>query len=115
MGDESTTSPWGIYALFVFCTILSISGFVCVGRDTMRAAGLSRFVPPPYMQPSFMNRNRGYRKRGDEESWEEEIDMDVLADEHHDSSVEYDYEFSDDDNNDSDGDSAGAPYVRKPR
>ncbi|KAF9335459.1 hypothetical protein BG006_011468 [Podila minutissima] len=81
----------------------------------MRAAGLSRFVPPPYMQPSFMNRNRGYMKRGDEESWEEEIDMDVMADEHHDSSVEYDYEFSDDDNNDSDGDSAGAPYVRKPR
>ncbi|KAG0038499.1 hypothetical protein BGZ82_011780 [Podila clonocystis] len=81
----------------------------------MRAAGLSRFVPPPYMQPSFMNRNGGYRKRGDEESWEEEIDMDVLEDEHHDSSVEYDYELSDYDNNDSDSDNTGAPYSRKPR
>ena len=91
------------------------SASISVGRDAMRAAGLSRFVPPPYMQPSFMNRNRGYRKRGDEESWEEDIDMDVLDDEHHDSSVEYDYDLSDDDDIDSDGDNAGAPYTRKPK
>ncbi|KAF9423037.1 hypothetical protein BGZ94_008422 [Podila epigama] len=85
-----------------------------VGRDAMRAAGLSRFVPPPYMQPSFMRHSRGYRKRGDEESWEEEIDMDVLDDEQHDSSVEYDYDLSDDDN-ENNSDNENTPYNRKPR
>lgn len=91
-----------------------------VGRDTLRAAGLSRFVPPPYMQPSFMNRGRYQRKRdggpADEEEglWEEEIDMDVLGDEQHDSSVEYDYELSEDEASDHENDTAG-PYVRKPR
>ncbi|GJJ69154.1 hypothetical protein EMPS_01500 [Entomortierella parvispora] len=110
----------------VFCIVASISGLVwcvccgtCVGRDTLRAAGLSRFVPPPYMQPSFMNRGRYQRKRDgamDEEEglWEEEIDMDVLGDEQHDSSVEYDYELSEDEASDPENDTSG-PYVRKPR
>ncbi|KAF9582206.1 hypothetical protein BGW38_000504 [Lunasporangiospora selenospora] len=49
------------------------------------------------MQPSFLNRG-GYRRKRDvdEEMWEEDIDMDVLDEEQHDSSVEYDYDFSDD-------------------
>ncbi|KAG0004781.1 hypothetical protein BGZ80_006288 [Entomortierella chlamydospora] len=96
MGE--TTSPWGI-----------------VGRDAMRAAGLSRFVPPPYMQPSFMSHARYRRKRSndEEEGYDEEIDMDVLADEHHDSSVEYDYEFSEDDH--SDDDAKNPPCSRRPR
>jgi hypothetical protein len=72
------------------------------------------------MQPSFMNRGGYQRKRrdggGDEEEglWEEEIDMDVLGDEQHDSSVEYDYELSDDEPSDHENDS-NMPYVRKPR
>ncbi|KAF8968211.1 hypothetical protein BGZ46_010918 [Entomortierella lignicola] len=88
-----------------------------VGRDAMRAAGLSKFVPPPYMQPSFMNRGRYHRKRNmndEEEGYDEEIDMDVLADEHHDSSVEYDYDFSEDERSDDD-DKENSPYFRKPR
>ncbi|KAF9200626.1 hypothetical protein BGZ49_009134 [Haplosporangium sp. Z 27] len=83
----------------------------------MRAAGLSKFVPPPYMQPSFMNRGRYHRKRNmndEEEGYDEEIDMDVLADEHHDSSVEYDYDFSEDERSDDD-DKENSPYFRKPR
>ncbi|KAH7053730.1 hypothetical protein BKA57DRAFT_533274 [Linnemannia elongata] len=119
---EPTTSPWGLYALMVFCIIMAISGFVwcfccgtCVGRDAMRAAGLSRFVPPQYMQPSFMNRGGYQRKRSgdEEEGWEEEIDMDVLQDEAHDSSVEYDYDLSDDDR--SDNETENTPYPRRPR
>ncbi|KAF9112398.1 hypothetical protein BGX27_003440 [Mortierella sp. AM989] len=113
MGE--TTSPWGMYALMVLCLTLTISGLVCVGRDAMRAAGLSGFVPPPYMQPSFMNRGGYHRKRDmdEEEGYDEEIDMDVLADEHHDSSVEYDYDLSEDELSD-DG-NENAPYARKPR
>ncbi|KAG0271804.1 hypothetical protein BGZ95_000332 [Linnemannia exigua] len=112
MGEPS--SPWGLYALMVFCIIMTISGFVCVGRDALRAAGLSRFVPPQYMQPSFMNRGGYQRKRSgdEEEGWEEEIDMDVLQDEHHDSSVEYDYDLSDDDR--SDNETENTPYPRRP-
>ncbi|KAF9331740.1 hypothetical protein BGZ91_011993 [Linnemannia elongata] len=81
----------------------------------MRAAGLSRFVPPQYMQPSFMNRGGYQRKRSgdEEEGWEEEIDMDVLQDEAHDSSVEYDYDLSDDDR--SDNETENTPYPRRPR
>ncbi|KAG0371106.1 hypothetical protein BGZ54_000050 [Gamsiella multidivaricata] len=119
MGEAS--SPWGLFGLMVFCITLVIFGFVwcfccgtCVGRDAMRAAGLSRFVPPPYMQPSFMSHSR-YRKRsGDEEDgFEEEIDMNVLADEHHDSSVEYDYEFSDEES--SDNEIEDTSYARRSR
>ncbi|KAF8925132.1 hypothetical protein EDD21DRAFT_408238 [Dissophora ornata] len=122
MGEEAT-SPWRLYALMVLCITLSISGFVwcfccgtCVGRDVMRAAGMSRFVPPPYMQPSFMNRGRHHRKRSadEEEGFEDEIDMDVLGDEQHDSSVEYDYDFSDDERSDDD-DTESTPYARRPR
>ncbi|KAG9068415.1 hypothetical protein KI688_010683 [Linnemannia hyalina] len=109
---EPTTSPWGLYALMVFCIIMAISGFVW---DVMRAAGLSRLVPPQYMQPSFMNRGGYQRKRSgdEEEGWEEEIDMDVLQDEAHDSSVEYDYDLSDDDQ--SDNETENKLYPRRPR
>lgn len=63
----------------------------------MRAAGLSRLVPPPYMQPSFA----GYRRqRSGMEEEHEDIDLDVLIDEHHDSSVEYDYDLSEDERSD---------------
>ncbi|KAF9573200.1 hypothetical protein EC968_008942 [Mortierella alpina] len=86
-----------------------------IGRDTMRAAGLSRFVPPPYMQPSFMNRGGYQRKRGgdEEDLWEEEIGMDVLEEEQHDSSVEYDYELSEDER--SDNETENTPYSRRMR
>ncbi|KAG0324688.1 hypothetical protein BGZ99_001574 [Dissophora globulifera] len=119
MGEAS--SPWGMYALMVICITLTFSGFVwcvccgtCVGRDVMRAAGFSNLVPPPYMQPSFMNRGRYHHKRtGDEEEALDEVDMDVLDDEHHDSSVEYDYEFSEDDLSDDEVESS--TYPRRPR
>lgn len=45
MGDETATSPWGIYALFIFCTFLSISGFVwcvCCGTWWVQALLLSQ-------------------------------------------------------------------------
>ncbi|KAF9433084.1 hypothetical protein BGZ76_009902 [Entomortierella beljakovae] len=115
--SESST-PWGTYALMVFCITTVVSGFVCVGRDAMRAAGLSSLVPPPYMQPSFMNRGGGYhRKRSfdEEEGFDDEIDMDVLGDEQHDSSVEYDYDFSEDERSDDDTENTNTPYARKPR
>ncbi|KAI1317325.1 hypothetical protein EDD11_008694 [Mortierella claussenii] len=128
--EQQSTSPWGLYALMALCIILTLSGFVwcfccgtCVGRDVMRAAGLSRYVPPPYMQPSFMSRARYQRNKrsGDGEEGDysegEDIDMDVLVDEHHDSSVEYDYDFSEDDDK-SDDDETGqnnTPYSRRPR
>ncbi|KAF9918997.1 hypothetical protein BX616_003247 [Lobosporangium transversale] len=118
MDDAST--PWGLYALMVLCLTLAMSGLVwciccgtCVGRDAMRAAGLSRFVPPPYMRPSFMSRGRYHRNRSkDEEEFSgDDIDMDVLVEEHHDSSVEYDYDFSEDDQ--SDNEMEGVPYSRR--
>ncbi|KAG0214312.1 hypothetical protein BGX28_002420 [Mortierella sp. GBA30] len=128
MGEAE--SPWRLYALMIMCITLAISGFVwclccgtwstntslnSVGRDAMRAAGLSRFVPPPYMQPSFMNRMGYQRKRGgdEEDLWEEEIGMNVLHEEQHDSSVEYDYDLSEDEYSDSEA--GNAPYNRRPR
>lgn len=71
-----------------------------VGRDMMHAAGLSWFLPARYIQPSFIT-STGYRRRnsGNEEE-SEDIDMDILIDDQHDSSVEYDYDLSEDEPND---------------
>lgn len=76
----------------------------------MRAAGLSRLVPPPYMQPSFA----GYHRKGsgtDEES--EDFGLDIVVDEHQDSSVEYDYDLSEDEH--SDEEAASTAYPRRQR
>ncbi|KAF9354060.1 hypothetical protein BGX34_011235 [Mortierella sp. NVP85] len=102
MGEQS--SPWGLYGLIVFCIIITLSGFLwcfCCGTwDMMHAVGLSWFLPARYMQPSFIT-STGYRRRnsGNEEE-PEDIDMDILIDDQHDSSVEYDYDLSEDEPND---------------
>ncbi|KAG0269726.1 hypothetical protein DFQ27_002395 [Actinomortierella ambigua] len=81
-----TSSPWGLMLFTIFCVVIALAGFIwcaccgtCAGRNVMRQVGLSRLVPPPFMQPSFGGSARSSRHRKEYGQVDENDELDEEA------------------------------------